>query len=209
MKTKIALATVSGKAYYKLVSELKQRDVPFLSLTFKDPIPLTIKVVITTEKERSLVKHPNVLVFNEETDATSVVNEAIKIVRGKKIYERVVVGVDPGKTFGLAILGDGNVLETFTCSSLEETVNTVLRMLEKPQAIINMVKIGNGAPLYTKQLLNLLDEALPEEVGIEIVSEEGTSRFGRETVHRRDVKDVMSATRIAERKGNVFHRKKK
>jgi len=209
MKTKIALATVSGKAYYKLVSELKQRDVPFLSLTFKDPIPLTIKVVITTEKERSLVKHPNVLVFNEETDATSVVNEAIKIVRGKKIYERVVVGVDPGKTFGLAILGDGNVLETFTCSSLEETVNTVLRMLEKPQAIINMVKIGNGAPLYTKQLLNLLDEALPEEIGIEIVSEEGTSRFGRETVHRRDVKDVMSATRIAERKGNVFHRKKK
>lgn len=209
MKAKIALATVSGKAYYKLVSELKQRSVPFLSLMPRDPIPLTIKVVITTEKERHLVKHPNVLVFNEEADATPVVNEAIKTVQGKKIYERVVVGVDPGKTFGLAILGDGNVLETFTCSSLEETVNTILRMLAKPQAIINMVKIGNGAPLYTKQLLDLVDEALPEDVGIEIVSEEGTSRFDRETVHRRDVKDVMSAIRIAERKGNVFHRKKK
>jgi hypothetical protein len=209
MKAKIALATVSGKAYYKLVSELKQRSVPFLSLMPRDPVPLTIKVVITTEKERRLVKHPNVLVFNEEADATPVVNEAIKTVQGKKIYERVVVGVDPGKTFGLAILGDGNVLETFTCSSLEETVNTILRMLAKPQAIINMVKIGNGAPLYTKQLLDLVDEALPEDVGIEIVSEEGTSRFDRETVHRRDVKDVMSAIRIAERKGNVFHRKKK
>ena len=209
MKAKIALATVSGKAYYKLVSELKQRSVPFLSLMPRDPVPLTIKVVITTEKERHLVKHPNVLVFNEEADATPVVDEAIKIVLGKKIYERVVVGVDPGKTFGLAIVGDGNVLETFTCSSLEETVNTILRMLAKPQAIINMVKIGNGAPLYTKQLLDLVDEALPEDVGIEIVSEEGTSRFDRETVHRRDVKDVMSAIRIAERKGNVFHRKKK
>jgi hypothetical protein len=209
MKAKIALATVSGKAYYKLVSELKQRSVPFLSLMPRDPVPLTIKVVITTEKERRLVKHPNVLVFNEEADATPVVNEAIKTVQGKKIYERVVVGVDPGKTFGLAILGDGKVLETFTCSSLEETVNAILRMLAKPQAIINMVKIGNGAPLYAKQLLNLVDEALPENVGIEIVSEEGTSRFDRETVHRRDVKDVMSAIRIAERKGNVFHRKKK
>jgi len=209
MKAKIALATVSGKAYYKLVSELKQRDIAFLSLTPRDPIPLTIKVVITTEKERHLVKHPNVLVFNEETDATPVVNEAIKIVQGKKIYEKVVVGVDPGKTFGLAILGDGNVLETLTCSSLKETVNGILRMLKKPQAIINMVQIGNGAPFYTKQLLDLLDEVLPEEVGIEIVSEEGTSRFGKETVHRRDVKDVMSAIRIAERKGSVFHRKKK
>ncbi len=209
MKAKIALATVSGKAYYKLVSALKQRGVSFLSLTPRDAVPLTVKVVITTEKERRLVKHSNVLVFNEETDATPVVNEAIKIVLGKKIYEKVVVGVDPGKTFGLAILDDENVLETVTCSSLEETVNAVLLMLEKPQAIINVVKIGNGAPLYTKQLLDLLDEALPEEVGIEIVSEEGTSRFGKETVHRRDVKDVMSAIRIAERKGNVFHRKKK
>ncbi len=73
----------------------------------------------------------------------------------------------------------------------------------------SMVRIGKGAPLYTKQLLDLLDEALPEDVEIEVVSEEGTSRFGRETVHRRDVKDIMSAIRIAERKGNVFHRKKK
>jgi hypothetical protein len=209
MKAKIALATVSGKAYYKLVSELKQRDISFLSLMPRDPLPLTIKVVITTEKERHLVKHPNVLVFNEETDATPIVNEAIKTVQGKKNYEKVVVGVDPGKTVGLAILGDENVLETLTCSSLEETVNSILRMLEKPQAINNRVKIGNGAPLYTKQLLDLLDEALPEEVGIEIVSEEGTSRFGKETVHRRDVKDVMSAIRIAGRKGSVFHRKKK
>jgi hypothetical protein len=209
MKAKIALATVSGKAYYKLVRELKRRNVSFLSLTTRDSVPLTVKVVITTEKERHLVKHPNVLVFNEETDATPVVDEAIKAVQGKKNFEKIVVGVDPGETFGLAILGDGNVLETFTCSSLEETVSTVLQMLEKSQAITSMVRIGKGAPLYTKQLLDLLDEALPEEVGIEIVSEEGTSRFGRETVHRRDVKDVMSAIRIAERKGNVFHRKKK
>jgi hypothetical protein len=209
MKAKIALATVSGKAYYKLVRELKRRSVSFLSLTPRDPIPLTIKAVITTETERHLVKHPNVLVFNEETDATPVVDEAIKTVQGKKNFEKIVVGVDPGETFGLAILGDGNVLETFTCSSSEETVSTVLRMLEKPQSITSIVRIGKGAPLYTKQLLDLLDEALPEEVEIEVVSEEGTSRFGRETVHRRDVKDVMSAIRIAERKGNIFHRKKK
>ena len=113
MKTKIALATVSGKAYYKLVRELKRRNVSFLSLKPRDPFPLTIKVAITTEKERRLVKHPNVLVFNEETDATPVVDEAIKIIQGKKIFEKVVVGVDPGETLGLAILGDGNVLETF------------------------------------------------------------------------------------------------
>jgi len=209
MKAKIAVATVSGKAYYKLVNELKGRDIPFLSLTPRDPVPPSVKVVITTGKERQLITHLSVLIFNEEKDSATVVDEALRLVEGKKSYERVVIGVDPGKTLGLAVLGDGNVLETVTCSSLEETVNTVMKLLNRAPAAINVVKIGNGAPAYTKQLLNLLDEVLPEETAMEVVSEAGTSRFERKATHRREGKDVMSAIKIAERRGNIFHRKRK
>lgn len=209
MNTKIAVATVSGKAYYKLVKELRGRDLPFLSLTPRDHVPPSVKVVITTGKERHLITHPNVLVFNEEKDPTTVVTEALRLVEGKKSYERIVIGVDPGKTFGLAVLGDGNVLETVTCSSLEETVNTLMKVLKKAPAAINVVKIGNGAPAYTRQLLNLLEEILPEETTMEVVSEAGTSRFEKEATHRREGKDVMSAIKIAERRGNIFHRKRK
>ncbi len=77
-------------------------------------------------------------------------------------------------------------------------------MLEKVSAATNVVKVGNGAPFYTRQLLNLLENALPEETTIEIVSEEGTSRFGREVAHRREMKDAMSAIRIAEKRGKLF-----
>lgn len=209
MKAKIAVATVSGKAYYKLVNELKGRDIPFLSLTPRDPIFPSVKVVITTEKERHLIKHPNVLIFNEETDPTTVINEAFRLAEGKKSYDRVVIGVDPGKTFGLAVLGDGIVLETVTCSSSEETMNTVTKVFNSLPATINVVKIGDGAPAYTKQLLNLLDETLPEETAIEVVSEAGTSRFERKAIHRREGKDVMSAIKIAQRRGNIFYRKRK
>jgi hypothetical protein len=209
MKVKIAVATVSGKAYYKLVNELKGRYIPFLSLTPRDPVPPSIKVVITTGKERYLITHPNVLIFNEEKDSATVVDEALRLVEGKKSYERVVIGVDPGKTFGLAVLGDGNVLETVTCSSLEETVNTLMKVLNRAPAAINVVKIGNGAPAYTRPLLNLLEEVLPEETAMEVVSEAGTSRFEKDATHRREGKDVMSAIKIAERRGNIFHRKRK
>ncbi|NIR87357.1 hypothetical protein GWO13_07230 [Candidatus Bathyarchaeota archaeon] len=209
MKAKIAVATVSGKAYYKLVNELKERDIPFLSLTPRDPVPQRVKVVIATEKERHLITHPSVLIFNEEKDPKIVVNKALRLVEGKKSYERVVIGVDPGKTFGLAVLGDGNVLESSTCSSSEETVSTIMKVLNRAPAAVSELKIGNGAPAYTKQLLNLLDEALPKETAIEVVSEAGTSRFERETPHRREEKDVMSAIKIAERRGNVFRRKRK
>ncbi|MEM3041561.1 MAG: hypothetical protein QXG97_06020, partial [Nitrososphaerota archaeon] len=66
MKEKIAVATVSGKAYYRLVKELKERNLLFLSLVPGEPVSSSINVVITTEKERNLINHPNILTYNAE-----------------------------------------------------------------------------------------------------------------------------------------------
>jgi hypothetical protein len=71
-----------------------------------------------------------------------------------------------------------------------------------------VVKVGDGAPAYTKGLLHSLDEALPQETVIKIVSEAGTSRFMNEAAHRRGLRDTMSAIEIAGRKGQVFPRRK-
>lgn len=207
MKAEIALVTVSGKAYYRLVKELKGRNLPFLSLTPRDYVPLNIKAVITTLEERHLIRHPNVLVFEDESDATVIVDEALRVAEGKRNYGRVVIGVDPGKTFGVAVLADGNILETHTCSDLEETKSTILKALDKTPAAMTTIKIGNGAPHYAKELLYLLDEATPKRVYIETVSEAGTSRFVKGTIHRRGAKDLISALKIAERKGRAFPRK--
>jgi hypothetical protein len=208
MKEKIALATVSGRAYYKLVNELKRKGLPFWSLKPWDPIPLDAKVVITTSEERHLVTHPNVLIFDYESDPATVINEAIRVVQGKQGYEKVVVGVDPGKTCGVAVLGDDNVLKTVNCSSLEETISAILDGLDKVPATVSVVKVGNGAPAYAKELLHLLDEVLPRKVTIETVSEAGTSRFMNKTAHRRELRDVMSAIEIAGRKGQVLPRRR-
>ena len=208
MKAKIAVATVSGRAYYMLVNELKKRGMPFLSLRPWDSIPFDVKVVLTTEKERASIKHSNVVIFKDESDSATVVNEAIHIAQGKKDYEKVVVGVDPGETFGIAILGDGNVLGTFHCSSLEEVLKAILDNLERVKASLKVVKIGDGAPAYTRELLQLLDEYLPKDVAIEVVSEAGTSHLVKGTVHRRGLRDMMSAKMIAGRQGQVHLRRR-
>jgi len=208
MKAKIALVTVSGKAYYMLANELKGRNIAFLSLTPQDDVPLGIRVAITTKEESRLIRHPNVLVYRDEMDPATIVDEAIRMVRGKRGYDAVVVGVDPGKTTGIAVLGDGSVLETFTCSSLEEAVRSILESSKKARAKMNIVKVGDGAPVYAKELLHLLDKNLPEDHVIEIVSEAGTSRSLGDSPHRRGARDAMSAVRIAERRGRVFPRRK-
>jgi len=207
MEAKIAVATVSGKAYYLVVNELKARGIDFLSLMPHEPVPLSVQVVITTEKERDAIKHPQVLVYDIGKSPSTVIDEAVKMVRGKKTFETIAVGIDPGKTFGMALLSEGNVLETLTCNSLEETVNTVAEILSKHQAAVRTIKVGNLAPSFTTDLLQLLDQTLPQDVTIEVVHEAGTSRVGSQTVHKRRLRHAMAAVRIAERQGRVYSRK--
>jgi len=207
LKAKIAVATVNGRVYYQLVTELNRKRLPFLSLKPWDPIPLHIKVVLTTEEESHQVSHPQILLFGQGSNPEAVVDAAVLIVQGKQGYEKVIVGVDPGKTYGIAILGDSKVLATLTSSNIEDASHLVVDSLKRFPAEAKVVRVGNGPPEYTQTLLDSLDKALPEEALVEIVSEAGTSRLTSKSVNRRVLKDAVSAIKIAGRNGRILSRK--
>lgn len=209
MRAKIAVATVSGKAYFFLVSELKRKNLSFLSLKPTDPVPLDIKVVITTEKEQHQITHPNIIVFKDNSDPEAIVAEATRIAQGKASYEKIVVGVDPGKIFGIAVLGDGKVVETANGSSAEETFRIIKDVLKKTPSEVSIVRIGDSAPTYADELVHLLDVDLPKNVAIEMVSEEGTTRLSTELPNRKGARDVISAIKIAGRFGRPIRRSEK
>jgi len=211
MKAKIAVATVSGKAYYLIVSELKKRKVPFLSLTPHEHIPIEVKVVITTEEEQPLIKHEKVLTFREGIEPEALVNQALRVVQGKECYEKIVIGVDPGEVLGIAVLADGKVAETGNCFSIEETLDKIKNILKNfksdPTPSI-LVKIGDGVPEYKDKLLRALDRMLPSNVVLQSVREAGSNHYMSETKHRRGLRDIVSAMKIAGRNGHTFTRRK-
>lgn len=211
MKAEIAVATISGKAYYLIVNELKKKNVPFLSLTPNERIPVEIKTVITTAEERPLIDHEKILLYQDGVEPEALINEALQIAHGKESFEKIVIGVDPGEVFGLAVLADGNVIETANCFSAKETldkIKNVLKNLENNQSALFSVKIGDGAPTYKEELLRALDQTLSANVVLESVSEAGTSRCLNENKHRRGLRDIVSAIRIAGRSGHAFPRRK-
>lgn len=208
MKAKVGVATVSGKAYFLIVNELKKQNVPFFSLMPGQPVPLEAKVIITTEKEKHLINHDKVLVYNINSEASEFVTEAMKILLGKETYERVMIGIDPGEVFGIAIIADGNVIKTANCFSVRETLNEVqgaVKDFNLPSTIVT-IKIGNGFPECRDTLLEALDQGLPSEVVLEVVSEAGTNRSMK--THRRGLRDIVSAIRIAGRNGYLHPRRK-
>ena len=209
MKAKVAVATVSGKAYFLVVNELKERNMEFLSLVPGNPVPPEAKVVITTEKEKHLISHEKILVYDNEPALARVVNEAVKVLQGKESYEKIVVGIDPGEVFGLAVVADGKVNETGNCFSVQEVLDKVKNIIKNFDVTSTAVsvKIGNGVPAH-KNLLETLDTVLTPEVVLEVVSEAGTDRHIDEKQHRRGLRDIVSAIRIAGRSGHVYSRRK-
>ena len=149
------------------------------------------------------------MVYDSETEPDTVVNEAMKILQGKEVYEKIVIGVDPGEVFGLAVIADGKVNETGNCFSVQEAltkISSIIKNVDFSSTAVS-IKIGSGVPTY-KELIETLDFTLPPEVVLEVVSEAGTNRLLNEDKHRRGLRDIASAIRIAGRAGHVYPRRK-
>ena len=209
MKAEVAVATVSGKAYFLILNKLKERNIPFISLVPGENVPTEVKAVITTEKEKHRINHEKVLVYDGETEPDTIANEVKKILRGKEVYEKIVIGIDPGEVFGLAVIADGKVNETGNCFSIQEAltkVSSVIQDVDFSSTAVS-IKIGSGVPTY-KEVIEAFDLALPPEVVLQVVSEAGTNRALNDNKHRRGLRDIASAIRIAGRAGHVYPRRK-
>jgi transcriptional accessory protein Tex/SPT6 len=209
MKEKVAIVSVQGKAYFLIVNKLREHDVPFVSLIPGESVPTKIKVVITTEQEKRLVNHEKILVFYSEDELDRLVEQVKVLLLGKEAFGKIVFGVDPGVAIGLVAVADGKVIEGGNCFSTKEVIDSILKVLRNVDFAVTSVsvKIGNGVPVY-KELLEDLDDALPLQVDLEVVSEAGTNKPLKENKRSRGVRHISSATRIIGRTGKIAPRRK-
>jgi len=207
MKEKVAVATVQGKAYFLIVNALKEQKIPFSSIIPGNPIFTRVKIVITTEKEKSRVNYGKILVFESENELDNLISEIKRILLGKEMFDRIVIGIDPGETIGLAVLADGKVIEESNNFSVRELSNSALRAIRNVNFEFTnvVVKIGNGTPIYRDLLIDL-DNVLPIQVRLEVVNEAGTDKPQKR--HTRKIRHISSAIRIAGRSGYVHKRRK-
>lgn len=209
MKAKVAIATVQGKVYFLIVNKLKENKIPFISLVPGETVPTEVKLVITTEKEKHRISHERVLVYDSETQPDTLTDEIRKSLQGKEAYEKIVIGVDPGDVFGIAVVADGKVTETANCFSIQDVLikmSSLTKNVDFSSTVV-AIRIGNGVPAY-RDLLEALDVALPHKILLEVVNEAGTDRPLKENKHRRGLRDIDSAIIIAGRNGYVYPRRK-
>jgi hypothetical protein len=165
----IGVMTEDFHFFYRLVRRLKERGEPFTSLRFVDPVPWNVSVVITTCAEKEKV--PFSLVAAHE-DPDCAINMA-KAMRKGGSFKQLIAGIDPGRTIGLAIFGDGKLLLTEELSWPEETAKEIERLTDGIVYEELMVRIGHGDRTIRNRIIKSI-WAIADRV--EIVDETNTTR---------------------------------
>jgi len=176
---------------------LKSKDVSFYSLKSTDHIPHYISVILTTEEEAGDLEFSNIVFLDK--DLVTAVERAINISRGKSVYEQLVIGIDPGKRPGIAVVGDSDVVNVYQAMSVSKVRSFIERVLSIYGYKTVLVRIGHGAPVQRDQIIN---EVLDLGLDVEIVDETSTS-LGTEA------RDIKAAISISFSKGRKTQRKKK
>jgi hypothetical protein len=190
----IGLLTKDFRLFHDLVETLKRRGLSFVSLSFDDPIPPTVGVVITTHGEMSYIDFENKVAC---TDVGKAIAESLRILKGKDRFDELIVGIDPGVKPGIAVVGDGVVLETKGASSPEEVASVMKEIVASYPASRIGLKIGHGDPTNRNRIINSLST---QKHSIEIVDEKGTT-------HRSDSPDQEAAIGIASMRGHPAKRR--
>ncbi|ERH11188.1 MAG: hypothetical protein J07HX64_02971 [halophilic archaeon J07HX64] len=184
----LVVATADFEVYHDIVTDLRERDVPFTTLEPGAEFPPGTEVVVRAVGETVQTPTDAAVVEATPGDPRTAVEEAVTALRGANGH--TIVGIDPGERPGIAVLKGDVVVSTFQVAP-EEVAEVVHR--ETADVSDPLVRIGDGARLVGARIVDELD------VPVELVDETGTTPYlGTGT---RGVGDVIAAINIARIEG--------
>lgn len=185
----IVVATANFEIYHDVVGELRDRGVSFTTIDPDDALPVETTVVITGPGERDRLAASDVVVAEPDAPRRAV-EAALAVLRGDD--GRTVVGVDPGRKPGIAVLSGDVVVAAFQvpANDAADVVRDAIR-----DAVDPIVRVGDGARREGATIVDGL-----ENVRVELVDETGTTpSLG---TGARGMGDVLAAVNIARLSGD-------
>ena len=184
MRKVLGVLTEDFRLYHDLVAALRARDVPFVTLSFDRKVPEDVGAILTSAPEVGRIRRADA-VAAEEVDAA--IARALQLLQGRASWKEVIVGVDPGAGPGVAVVGDGQVLDTRLAPSPEAVAGIVRDALRTFPAPRHRIRVGHGDRTNRNRILNALAR---EGLDAEIVDEAGTT-------DRTEQPDIDAAIKIA------------
>ncbi len=156
-------------------------------------------VIITTETEKNVIKS-NKIFIPKAFNHYYLFSNIFLIANSKKKFGEVVVGIDPGKTIGFAVIGEGKSIlgvgEFFTAvDAVKETITVFFNV----ETDIFKVNIGRGGGEIKEEVIKRLKSIFYEKVPVNVINEDFTSQNKNRLAETRYSKNINAALNIASR----------
>ena len=134
----------------------------------------SIVVVITEQEEKQAPTNYSkkvILTPIETSNISKAYSKIILGIEGKKIWESMIIGIDPGLTIGIALITDGCLRSTLETRNIKEAVDFVMNTIKNTPAKMMIIRVGSTGGYRRVLLLNELLNVKPKEVALEVVDE--------------------------------------
>lgn len=200
---RIAIATVDAKAYFALSSLLNKMNLSFESFSPNIDIDTNIQLILTTKKERRLIKSQKVLCLEDIIGIDTFSKEKIFSSLFSSGEDLLLIGIDPGDRTGIISFYRGVVILDKVTLTLDKTLSTLTDLIKNSNAKQKIVRIGDGDLAKTNYIASYLLKEYHKKLEIEIVDEKGTSKRAN-PVQFKGPKDLRSARIISLRRGQRY-----
>lgn len=202
MQYRVAVATVSGRSYYKITSALKSMEMKYESISPEEASSSDAKVIITTLAEADRVGRSKAVVLDTELDSPAVAKAKIlRSIVGATMDDQLTIGIDPGNRIGISVIYLHEEIASLLESSPQNAVEQISAMLGGISSKYKVVRIGDGNMRMAGQLAWAIKKKFCD-VRVEIVDEHGTSQNAE--INKRGERDRSSARTIAFRTGRAY-----
>ncbi|MFW9843285.1 MAG: hypothetical protein ACFFEV_01785 [Candidatus Thorarchaeota archaeon] len=179
-KWEAAVATENPKILYRIVQLLKELELKFVICSPVDHRCEHAHVVITGPDDNSK-EHAGRIKVTEDFDINFARIEIMSRLHDIQTPKKAVVGIDPGMTFGVALVIDGISVYSDAITSPEAVAILTQTLINHTTILFpecqKLIRVGTGSKLYAALLLRSLrdDKIIPS---IELVNEHKTTIIG-------------------------------
>lgn len=136
-----AIMTGDFRLYHGLIREMKRAGIRYITLEPGASIPPYVALVITSEEECASVDFERKICIS---DPGKGAEQALVYLTSTETCGELVIGVDPGKKPGIAVICDGKVVETVQAMSPEDCLRIAGSALSSREYGKAVIRVGHG-----------------------------------------------------------------
>lgn len=159
MNEKVIISVVSNN--FRLVYKVEQaisEDYAFHHSSLSDNFSKTTLIVTDSSQIAKQISHPNIIIISDNKEIDVIRAIILYYLKDISLPKVCVIGIDPGKTIGVAIIYMNEIFATNSFLTLESLIHWIKQKVIILKFDELIIKVGDGNKKESSQLFKSISQ---------------------------------------------------